>query len=105
MVTQIPPDYICPMAPGRCHTEHGLLWGGRPGYILTITRSGGIELAQDDNDKVVELAPVLARAEYERKEQAAKKLRKQFQQAMGWNNRPKPKRSRSGRKRGKGRRQ
>ena len=40
---------------------------------------------------MVEFGSARERVVYERKEQAAKDLRKQFQKAMGWKNRPKVK--------------
>lgn len=43
------------------------------------------------DDNVVEFGSARERVVHERKEQAAKDLRKQFQKAMGWNNRPKAK--------------
>lgn len=43
------------------------------------------------DDNVVEFGSARERVEHERKEQAAKDLRKQFQKAMGWKTRPKTK--------------
>ncbi|MCP5018833.1 hypothetical protein [Ketobacter alkanivorans] len=43
------------------------------------------------DDNVVEFGSAKERVVHERKEQAAKDLRKQFQNAMGWKNKPKAK--------------
>lgn len=43
------------------------------------------------DDNVVEFGDAKNRADHERKEKAAKALRKQFQTAMGWNDWPKTK--------------
>lgn len=43
------------------------------------------------DDNVVEFGSAKERVQQERKEQAAKDLKKQFQTAMGWKNKPKPK--------------
>ena len=43
------------------------------------------------DDNVVEFGSARERVVHERKEQAAKDLRKQFQTAMGWKNTPKAK--------------
>lgn len=45
----------------------------------------------DSSDNVVEFGSAKERFVHERKEQAAKDLRKKFQAAMGWKNRPKAK--------------
>lgn len=46
-----------------------------------------------DDDNIVEFGSAKERLAHERKEQAAKDLRKQFQNAMGWKNRPKTKKT------------
>ncbi|RLU00230.1 hypothetical protein [Ketobacter sp.] len=49
-------------------------------------------MAEDkDSENVVEFGSARERVVHERKEQAAKDLRKQFQKAMGWNSWPKTK--------------
>lgn len=45
----------------------------------------------DKDSNVVDLAQARTRLEPERKEKAAKDMRKQFQKAMGWNSWPKTK--------------
>lgn len=53
--------------------------------------SNGSGDSSSDGSNVVEFGDALERATHERKEQAVRDLRKQFQTAMGWNNRPKVK--------------
>ena len=48
-------------------------------------------MSEDKDDNVVDLTSARQRLEPQRKEKAAKELRKQFQKAMGWNSWPKTK--------------
>lgn len=54
------------------------------------------------DENVVDFDSARSRLEPERKEKAAKELRKQFQSAMGWNSWPKTKKGKGGGRKGPG---